>query len=521
MATQLEVPASPPTSPPASPPGAAPNNGAGQAVESSVPAAPTGARRETYDPYASPYGGPEVGFSIIGTLFRYWWWTGICLVAASAAGWFLAKEYSKLTFQFEGRLLYVQNTSGAPDYIPPTLHALMPIVDSRAVLESVIQSNELDLSPLDIAEALEIEVPFESSILQVALSWPTEDGDVVLQATMDEFVRKVSDTRADMVGRLHERMTVRVDEIEDRLQDARERLTTFNREHNVLEIDQDLRQMRATLEGSLATLQKSRSTLAAREAQVQMLDDSSDASSGDVGKRNKGATAMAELQRRTILQGMLAEEQAAKQRVAAIEIARTEYESAKKLHEQQLVSRLDYEKARLALQALEETSSPTAQKVKQELTKMDERVPQAIGSSSLSTLMGGNSYDLSTQVALQVIESEQEVDHLENVVDATQTRVVELSAARQEGQFIAEEIRLLSNERERMEKRLTDFSNLKTRDSTEFSLLQPASEAIVPVRSNKKKLLAGGFAATFCLLMAPAVLWSNRRSRQPRNRRPR
>lgn len=513
MATQLEAPALEAD--------VAPNSPAAPVVDSSGIAPPASRRDADYDRYEPPFGQPDVGFSIIGTLFRYWWWTAICIAAAAAAGWFLAQEYSKPTFQFEGRLLYVQNTSGAPDYMPPTLHALMPIVESRAVLQNVITSAELDLSPRDIEEAIEVEVPFESSILQVALSWPTEDGEAVLQATMDEFVTKVSDTRADMVTRLHGRMSTRVEEIEERLQDARARLTEFNRKHDVLEIDRDLQQIRATLENSMAALQKSKSLLAARQAQVEMLDDGDTENPEDVSKRNKGATAIAELQRRTILQGMLAEEQAAKQRVAALEIARTEFESAKKLHEQQLISRLDYEKARLALQALEETSSPTAQKVKQELTKMDERVPQAIGSSSLASLLATNPYDLSTQVALQVIESEQEVDHAENVVDAAQARADVLSAARQEGQFIAEEIRLLSNERERMEKRLTDFSNLKTRDSTEFSLLQPASPAIVPVRSNRKKLLAGGFAATFCVLMAPAVLWSNRRSRQRHNRRPR
>ncbi len=386
---------------------------------------------------------------------------------------------------------------------------LVPLVESRRVLERTRDQLQLDVELTDLEESLEVEIPYESNLLLMTFEWRDEkEGTQILDELTQAFMQEVAASRSTAAQKIHSRYESTLSQFDSRLSEARKALQEFNDEKHVVNLERDLANLQIDLQLMEATLASAQRRQAGQEAQLGTLSTNPGmASPGAPSAANGPRTATLDLERWRVLRDFISTEQQELQLQTQLEFKQREFDRAQKLHEQKYISDAELDQVAMQLQTLQSAYDPSLQPLRSQLQSIEQRVPGALSSNRGTSALLPPSASPALQIELSLLESQTDARYLEQVLLAKQARLDELLGARQEAQMLDDNVKLLNAERDRLLQRHNDLRSLLDPEPTEFVVMQPASPALEPIKDNRKKLLAGTFCACLALLLGPVMLW--------------
>ncbi|MEX0937693.1 MAG: hypothetical protein WDZ59_07510 [Pirellulales bacterium] len=496
---------------------------------------------------------PAPGVSLVGMLRRHWHTLLVCGAISAAAAYYVGENHATNSWNFSGTLLYNRSTSGAPHYVPPDLQTVATMVTARETVDELRDEFALDAPPQEIVSAVHTHTPMGSSTLEVTLSWPHEvQGQEMLKRLMELFVDHVVHTRNEAIEKY-------IEEYRQGLVRSREALTAattayldFSREHGIVDVARDLERLQddtSTLELNLELAKVRRDNCVAQlnelvsmqeglaqeiEAVEPVATNSGNGSdSGSGGSSSPSGSAQSregaqpggniaaahrlqsavDLQKRIYLQEKIRREEDRVEADARLKMARSEYDRAKQLREKQYISQAEFDRVAAELQILEAKRGEQIQEWNDELNQIERRMPSILREQALTSPVPSRLGRSVAEIELERIASEGEIQQFQTTIATKQGEVERLREIRQRADELSADVEVATNERQRLETLLATFDQLKHSNMHEFSVIQPASPALNPVRSNKTKLALGTFLMVSMVLSAPllaAELYRNR-----------
>jgi hypothetical protein len=106
---------------------------------------------------------------------------------------------------------------------------------------------------------------------------------------------------------------------------------------------------------------------------------------------------------------------------------------------------------------------------------------------------------------LEILGIEERVKHLNNLFEARKSWVNELSSLQKQFAPYAEDVRISSDEWERLQRLVDEFQQTTQSNTTELTIVQPAALAFDGVRSNRTRIFASVFVLAFAVATVPRL----------------
>lgn len=463
------------------------------------------------------------GLSLLGMFRRRWLLLLVCGAISAAVAYYVGDNYATNSWRFSSRLLYNPSTAGAPHYVPPDLQTMATLVTARETIDQLWEEFALEASPRELARSIQTHTPMSTSTMEVTLVWPNAvQGQAMLERLLELFTERAARTRSMAIKEHLAEFRENLQRSRRTLADANTRLLEFSREHGIIDVQRDLDRLRDEFSSLQLSLELSQVRRDNSIAQLEQLDrmqgEVPQTAPGPAALRGeRGSTAAAgaresqsrrmqtalDLQRRSYLQEKIYREQDRQEDAVRLELARTQFERAKRLRERQYISDADFEQFRTELEILEAQHSDQIQGLNNQLHAIDRRMPDILREQALSsaaTSMLGRSV---AEIELERIASEGEIEHFTEAIAAKQQEIDRVSGIRQRAEELKVEADIATNERQRVETLLATFGQLQHSNMHEFSIVQPAGLALQPFRSNGVKLMFATFLLVGMALSLP------------------
>lgn len=449
--------------------------------------------------------GFDQAFSVVGFALRHWQYLAFAIACASVVAYLTAGMMSSLRYNFDAQLLYNRLSAQSVGYETPSLTALTPLVNSRSVLDNVRESLELDLGLDELNGAIEVEVPFESNLLDISMTWHDEnEGAEILNEVVQQFLLVVARSRKAAVSDSLSNIENVTRELDSDVAVVREQIAAFNQRLGVVDLDRDLTALQVEVDKLVQALDKAERANEARRAQIAALD--ADPTDPATGQTRSALKVTNDVERWRMLKDVVTEEERRIKQQADLEFQEKEYERAKELHARRYISDSEYEAIKTKYEALAALNDPTLARLRGELAGLESKVPTAVRAGAATSAAGGTSASVRTTLELGLIAGDIDIKHLSEELAEKEQRRTTLLGAKNEGQRLKEQLKAATTEKDRLAKREKELRNYVTDEPIEFTTLSTADAAMTPTTSNRKKLLVMAFVGTMLLLAGPLLV---------------
>ena len=453
-------------------------------------------------------------------------------VAAAAAAWGLGHE----RYRYEGKLLHAPNSATAPYYQSPNLGSLVQLALSPNLLGKIRSECQISDDVATLRSSLDFDLS-QNDILTVTLTRndPAE-AERILNQLLTDFVDATGQLRRTALSRFVDGFGNDAKAARARYDQAQRLQQDFLATHR-LATPEELRDrgttLRQTIAGLELSLQTTRSLLLSAEAKREHLggvlaDDGGRVVTNKVAIANSkqgGVTRTAlevppsrqsDTERRTILKDQIRQQQESASFAIKVKVKKDELARARALREKRLISQAEVEHAAGELALLEAEQNAHVQEMVDDLSAIEDRIDLAIrrddAASLVSVTATGERSDPSLAptrnlavLDLDILGTAEQAKDLEQLIERKQAELAMLGGLQKQFAPMEEELRLSSEEWERLQRLVDGFRQTKQSDVAEVTVAAPAALAFDGISSNRSKVFSAVFAAAMVLLTAPRL----------------
>jgi polysaccharide biosynthesis transport protein len=367
----------------------------------------------------------------------------------------------------------------------PSLLTQMDMVKIPSNLEETRRRLKLKSSVEKLGTAVKVEVPINSSLMEITSTWDTAQGAADIANTVREVFleNQLRIQHAEAGNKIHD-LETRLDKVLSELHTAEDNLKDFTVKNHVVDIDKEAGwYLQQLINTELVYEQAVGDERAARIQQNNMGQIVGDLKSKVRSEEDQVASDPASLTKN--LSGDPAKDADIKGRVATLKEKEIEMQRSKTLAEAGIYSRSEYERARAAYET--------------------EKFALYNNSPSAALLREMTLRELN--IKLSNISDQQKVAQLKEAVDRVRERLDALPLVQREYLALQREVAIRAAERERIDQFLSLARRQNESESFGFSLVAAAKPPALPLKSNKRLLffaltiLGAGLGVIVVLLM--------------------
>ncbi|TWU23952.1 hypothetical protein Pla52o_18750 [Novipirellula galeiformis] len=444
-------------------------------------------------------------------------WFVIASVLGIAVGWWVGERFAQDTFAYTGRLTLEQSTVGYPFFAVPSATDMVVLVDAPDTIRALHEA--IPLAQSESATAKAIKVQSSKGAYDIVIEYGHADAAISKQV-VDTLMRVVSDKSSEI--RNHtiakhletlEKQTVDLARERSQRQAAYDELCLKHNSHDLLsEIEANL----AAKREANAILAKQRILVELRKQSVQQIEAQvADAHAGKFGDEKRSMVEsdvirLAEMERRVMLTEQLHEHR--RRETAKIQLASKQKElaSLQTLFDRNLVTQSEMQvlQSEVDVLRLEAGGDQRTAEINGTITKIYDDldsggyITEAVKNKILIQLDERLRSELES---FKLVEAElKSYQQLIEKLDDNYAALVALSPQLRDFKVALESI---THQQDRAKEERHAMERLLHTDGYVLKVTSPASPALIPVSSNKAKIMVAGFGAGSMVLLLPALLF--------------
>lgn len=483
-----------------------------------VPSTPTGA-----EPPETP---PAVG----GTLARVWPVLLLIAVVSAPLAYLIADRFGSDRWVHEASLVLNRGKHVTPNYTPPELRELEPMLSSVSAMRRVSNELGLGLSAPDMAERFRTRLVPGSPLVKLRLEWPDKAaGEQTLNAIAERAVDRSKATRDGQLDEILAELQTEIDAIDLVVAKNREALVDFRNEADTIDIQEDRRMVAQGVRGlemELIAVTARRKGLVAQLA-MELPESTDEVEQEERKREQERQEELDRLQRKIELTQLIDRKTRSDTTQIRLRSKRQEVQRAKDLYASQLISLAELEELQTDLRLLEVENQAIGELrdwqaeldkiiIQQEFAKM-----QALRRKESDSKRND---EVSTTAALEgAIEAcTLQTLALQERLIRDRSREEELETLLPRERELIEDLQKDLKERTSVMRQVLAIEKLKKTRGFHFTVAEPAHLASTPIASNRKKLLGGGYGLCVLALSFPVLLcdtmWQRRKKNHPLSR---
>ncbi|QDT03409.1 Chromosome partition protein Smc [Rubripirellula lacrimiformis] len=486
-----------------------------------------------------------------------------------AAG--LATQMRSERYRYVGKMLYSPNRVTEPYYVSPDLRNLTGAVISPSLMTDLYDRWDVPIDFEVFTDRLRFDVSSDAALETAYMSKDEQQARELLQDAMEEFIRKARTFRANSIRqhvddfqreievaaeaklaadiRLRDKLRLgQVRTIESLTAEMVKIRQSISDAENRIAAALDRQQLsRAQFESMLALQNVERKvprpsdqdrgdsddakTMVSTdedgdsdEASDEQKDIDSDAASRDLAastyeNEREAIEASYDLQKQKLLEDRIRREKELASFKVRIDVARKEFDRAKLLHERDLISDANFERAKGDLEVLMANQNEQVRQLEEKLLQINGRISGrtdsmpllgAVAIPGMPLAAAGQSNEHQTIALLRGSEvaADANLQYLESEIQGHKTRLQELVSLQNEIKPLQDDVELADLTLGRLKTRRETFQQASRSGTDELRIVQDATPMINGVSSNATKWFAAGFVAAFGCLITPLFLVS-------------
>jgi len=222
-------------------------------------------------PFVPPTPTPEP--LVLAVLKKRWWLLLICAAAAGLGAYGVAERFGTQSVKVEGTLAYkgLPGVGNSRIFTPPAVETYAVLMDEPTFLGGVGDKLGLDISPLMLEQALDVEASGKLKAITATLQWGEDQVEAqrVLDEILDAFIDHAADWRTELVGDHIKHVERLLLASNARVEDAAKRLRVFQQKMGLN--DHVFSQLPATLTAAQTALETAELTKNGLEVQLKTL----------------------------------------------------------------------------------------------------------------------------------------------------------------------------------------------------------------------------------------------------------
>jgi hypothetical protein len=458
------------------------------------------------------------GASLRPVLRRTWLWLALVGVLSAGIGavatWFLAKDL----YVYSGTLLFNESYLGSPTYRPPDVFSLATLMKAPRTLDQLRKEFNLAVPLMLLERRIEVEARHGSTTVNVELEWESpEDAEKMLNRLMEMAVERSRDFRNSRLDFYVQMFEQDFHSSESKFGEVRKEILEFYQDEHTTDLDEHMRTLAGSLKGlknELAYAQARRKGTKESLVRVRELlateESTAEATDPQVEQHDTRATEVARAQIKKLhLEEQIKEYQDKTSAKIMLDQKQRDLERARRLFERKYISATELEEleSEVKLLTLQMREDEHMKEWKQELERVSQIVQDNVGTTMALSGIASNHLSLRVAELEATLEMEEEiVIRLTEELADRQQELERVMKLRPQGLQLAESLEDVQQRRDDLGRQLVDFHLLERSDASMFTLMEPASPAIIPVISTKKKIFAAVTGASFFALAGPILL---------------
>lgn len=461
----------------------------------------------------------SIGATLRPIFRRTWLWLVVVGVISVGVGIAATMILAKDRFVFSGTLLFNESYLGSPVYRSPDVFSLATLMKSPQTLNKLREEFQLAV-PLTLLERrILVEARHGSANVVVQLEWESrEDAEKMLNRLMEITVERSREFRDTRLKQYIAMFTEDLGKSEHRFDQVRNEMLTLYRDEHTLDLDEHLRSLSSslkTLTNELAFANAKRAGTHKSLAKVREMMASDDQKVDPAVEANaqndENAKNFARAQiNKTRLEEQIKEYQTQASTNVLLTAKRRDLERARQLFARKFITATELEQLESEVQLLEIQLRDDSQlKIwKAQLEEITRELESSAGTSLALAGMASNNLMLREAELEAALEVDDEViARLTKDVEERRQEMTRLLKLRPKGLQLDESLEDAQRIRDDVGRQLTDFNLLERSDAGIFTVMEKAAPAVIPVLSNKKKILAAVTGAAFFGMAGPILLW--------------
>ncbi len=451
-------------------------------------------------------------------LLSYWLYFLIAGGIAGAIAFIAATKGEQQSWTIQGTLLYNRipipaQASGL--YEPPDLKTMCGLAKSPAVLEQLCDEFELDVPIRLLDRFITVHDPKTRQSVLISMTWdPPPQGIDMVNRFMELFPAQIAELRRKKVEGYLDDLQTELASNRQRLEEAETLLTQYHAKVNALDADSEetrVVEAIASLQEMVATRQRERdsllATMSSLEERLAEEREKARVAYEQENSEDQQANLAEDRRRQNRLNELIEEEKARLSNEAEYEAMKLEVERARKLYQQNFISRAKLESLEAKLKGLESRvlENPAIKAWRAEMQKLDARVVPDRKNKTISSPAIEKVQSLIMETDLNAVAAANDIQQLQESVKKERGRLETLRGMREKFALLQKNINSLETERETINSQMSDLRKLASYGPREFSVVAPATSVMHPPTSTKKKTFVFLFAGMVFLLCAPPV----------------
>ncbi len=443
-------------------------------------------------------------------------WFVIASILGAAVAWWAGDRFAKDTFTYTGRLTLEQSTVGYPFFAVPLATDMVVLIDAPDTIRELYES--LPLTDPESATAKAIEVQATKGAFDIVLEYGAADAETAKQV-VNTLMQIVGDKSREIRNGT---ITKHLETLDKRTAQLAAERTATQATYDQLCLEHNSHDLHAEIDANLVAKREAKAILARqrilielrKQSIAQMEQQAADARAGKFAEEKRTimqgeVIRLAEQERRMMLTDQLHEHRRRETAKIKLDSKLKELANLKSLYDRNLVTQSEYQalQSEIDVLRLESGDDETTTAISGSITKIFDDidsggyVDEAVKSKILVQL---DERLREEQERLKLLEAEYtSYQELIAKLEEDYKSLVELSPKLRDFKVALESI---THQQDRVKEERQAMERLLQTDGYVLKTTSPASPALIPVSSNKTKMMVAGFGAGSMFLLLPALL---------------